>query len=237
MSNHFKVIYASQAERYAAMVAREDCEGNLLPALQQIAPLTGQRVVEFGAGTGRIIRLLAPYVRSIYAFDNSYHMLCTALQTITRQRSHWLLAVGDNGQLPLPDSCADVAVAGWSFGHACGWFPHTWRKEIGRALVEVQRVLRPGGIAIIVETQGTGQEEPAPPTPALAEYYHWLETNHGFNFRWIRTDYQFESVAEADELTRFFFGDNLADRIVRDGITRLPECTGLWWKTYLDGTS
>jgi len=32
-------------------------------------------VVEFGAGTGRITRLLAPEVQSIRAFDASEHML------------------------------------------------------------------------------------------------------------------------------------------------------------------
>jgi hypothetical protein len=46
-----------------------------------------------------------------------------------------------------------------------------------------------------------------------------------------RTDYRFMTVAEADMLTRFFFGDELADRIVRENRMILPECTGFWWKS------
>ncbi|GEM_PF-6658666 len=29
---------------------------------------------------------------------------------------------------------------------------------------------------------------------------------------------------------RFFFGDDLADRILRDRLIILPECTGIWWR-------
>jgi ubiquinone/menaquinone biosynthesis C-methylase UbiE len=94
----------------------------------------------------------------------------------------------------------------------------------------MMRVLKPGGTAIILETMTTGSETPAPPNERLAAYYAWLENEQGFSYKWIRTDYQFASVQEADELTRFFFGDELADRIVREGITILPECTGIWWK-------
>ena len=45
----------------------------------------------------------------------------------------------------------------------------------------------------------------------------------------IRTGYRFESLAE--DLTRFFFGDALADRVAREGLVILPECTGIWWLT------
>jgi hypothetical protein len=95
----------------------------------------------------------------------------------------------------------------------------------------MKRVLRPGGAIIILETLGTGRETPQPPAPALAAYYDWLENEHGFNHTWIRTDYRFASVDEAEALTRFFFGDNLAGRIRRDNLTILPECTGIWWRT------
>ena len=79
---------------------------------------------------------------------------------------------------------------------------------------------------------GTGSESPAPPAPGHAEFYAWLEQEHGFTYQWIRTDYEFASVPEAEELTRFFFGDALADRIVQEGLLVLPECTGIWWRTY-----
>ena len=74
----YKRIYFSRAEEYERLVNREDHRGNLKPALAHIRPLSGLDVVELGAGTGRITRLLAPEVKCISAFDISPHMLAVA---------------------------------------------------------------------------------------------------------------------------------------------------------------
>src|SRR5690606_41310743 len=100
------------------------------------------------------------------------------------------------------------------------------------ALNEMRRVLRPNGTAVLLETMGTGSESPNPPAPGLAEFYAWLEGEHGFHYQWIRTDYQFAAVDGAEQLTRFFSGDELADCSVREQLTILPECTGIWWRSY-----
>ncbi len=190
-------------------------------------------MVEFGAGTGRLTRLLAPLVQRIRAYDASAHMLSVAeLHLKAMGVPNWEVGVADNKRLPVEDAGADVAIAGWSFGHAVGWFPVTWHDEIGAAVDEMARVLRPGGTAIILETMTTGSETAAPPTEGLAIYYRWLETERGFSSTGIRTDYQFESLAEADRLTRFFFGDELADRVRRENWIILPENTGIWWRQY-----
>ena len=62
-----------------------------------------------------------------------------------------------------------------------------------------------------------------------AAYYAWLEKEQGFRSTWIRTDYQFESLDEAKALTAFFFGDELANDVVKHNWVILPECTGVWW--------
>lgn len=227
MSNHFQQIYASKAAEYDRMVEAEDYQGNLLPTLSEICPLDDLDVVEFGAGTGRLTRLLAPVVRQVCAFDISPHMLSIGRDTLPEAKN-WHVVAGDNRQMPVRGAVADLVIAGWSFGHLTDWAGERWREEIGAALDEMRRILRPGGTAIILETLGTGSETPQPPNVALAAYYDWLVAQ-GWSQRWIRTDYQFESVDEADELTRFFFGDGLADRIRRENLLILPECTGIWW--------
>lgn len=232
MTDHFKEIYDNKADQYDLMVTREDYQGNLLKALESITPLNNLDVVEFGAGTGRVTCLIAPHVKSIRAYDAYQPMLDVARDNLTKLGvDNWSLAVGDNGDMPADSNSADMTLAGWSFGHATGWFPDTWKSVIDSYVAEMTRITKSGGTAIIIETQGTGSEQPNPPNEALSAYYQHLETQHGFNFKWIRTDYQFESVQEADQLTRFFFGDELADRIVNEQMTILPECTGIWWKT------
>ena len=234
MPDHFQDIYANKAALYEAMIACEDYIGNILPMIEGIHPLANLDLVEFGAGTGRLTRLLAPRVKSIRAYDAAQHMLDTAREILQATGTdNWTLEQADNQSLPAPDDCADLAIEGWSFAHAVGWYPETWREEVGKMLVEMGRVLRPGGTGLLIETMGTGSGVPQPPTPELAEFYRWLANEQGFiNHTWIRTDYQFSTVPEADELTRFFFGDELADRIVNEQLLILPECSGFWWKTF-----
>jgi ubiquinone/menaquinone biosynthesis C-methylase UbiE len=226
----FKAIYLNQAAQYDLMVSREDYQGNLLPALNAIRPLSGLDVVEMGAGTGRLTTLIAPLVRRLRAFDVSEHML-GLLRAKLSTAKNLTVAAADNRALPLENAVADMSIAGWSFGHSVGWYPDRWQAEIGAAVDELLRVLRPGGTAIILETLGTGNETPAPPNEGLAQYYQFLEYDYGFSGTSLRTDYRFDSPAEGQALLRFFFGDPLADRIVAEQLTILPECTGIWWLT------
>ncbi|EAN79521.1 hypothetical protein, conserved [Trypanosoma brucei brucei TREU927] len=77
---------------------------------------------------------------------------------------------------------------------------------------------------IIIETLGTNTTEPRRHNTLLER----LETHHGFQRRWVRTDYNFREPTEAVQLTRFFFGETLAQRLSESGSTTLPECTGIW---------
>ncbi len=223
----FRRIYAERGAMYDALVSREDVPGNILRVLGEIRPFPWSTVVDLGAGTGRMTRLLLPRATRVIALDGSRHMLSIAGKTTAVAAG---LAVAQNEALPLPTAVAEVAIAGWSLGHSVGWFPAGWQRMIGRTLDEMRRVVRPHGVVILLETLGTGRVDPEPPTAGLRAYYRWLEQDHGFRHTWIRTDYRFESVAEAARLTRFFFGDELADRIEREALTVVPECTGVWWR-------
>lgn len=223
-------IYRSQAEQYEALVSREDYLGNLLPALLKITTFNNKRVVEFGAGTGRLTTQAAPLVQSIKAYDISQHMLDLAAQKLTNSGlSNWQIQTADHRQVPAADHSADIILSGWSVCYVVVDHPHGWQAEIDKVLAEMDRVLVPGGKIILIETLGTGFEHPNAPDH-LVEYYAYLES-HGFTRTWVRTDYRFENIEIARELSRFFFGDAMLEKIVSDsrGIT-LPECTGIWSK-------
>lgn len=107
------------------------------------------------------------------------------------------------------------------------WYKSTWRLELTKALSEMKRVLRGGGTIIILETLGTGFKTPQI-MDSLANYFKFLDTM-GFQSKWIRTDFKFESLTEAKALTSFFFGDKMSQEIIDGNPVILPECTGIWW--------
>ena len=228
----FREIYSRQAAEYDLLVTREDYAGNILPSLEAIRPMSGLDVVELGAGTGRLTRLIGPRVASLVAMDRSKHMLDFARSHTGFGGATWSAVVANNRRLPLAGGRADLAIAGWSLGHLVGWRESSWREEIALVLAEMERMLRPGGTAVILETMGTGYETPRPPTEGLAAYYAFLESEHGYSSTWIRTDYRFASLDEAEQLVRFFFGPELAARVAREKLVILPECTGIWWRTF-----
>jgi ubiquinone/menaquinone biosynthesis C-methylase UbiE len=219
--------YRSQADLYERLVAREDYAGHVLPALNRTRPLNGLDVVELGAGTGRLTRLVMPQARSILAFDVSLPML-EAAQASFRQSGehHWHIAAADHRWLPVLDHVADVVLAGWTIGQHVAWKLATWQADVDCILSEISRLLRPGGTVMILETLGTGHTRPHP-HPRLADYGAYLE-RIGFAFTWIRTDFDFESEAQAQDLIGFFFGQDEAKQMVSQYGRIIPECTGLW---------
>lgn len=222
-------VYRAHADRYDALVAAEDCDGALGSALAElVAP--GAAVLEVGAGTGRLTRLLLERGASVRAFDREPRMLRVAREKLAGLDGVEL-AVADAAALPVEDGWADAAVAGWVFGHFRSWMPTTWREEVGRALDEMRRALAPGGVVILFETLGTGVDRAHPPSSGLFQYYDWLERQRGFRRRVLQTDYRFDGVDDAAAQIGFFFGDELAARVRAEGWTRVPEYTGLWtWR-------
>ena len=108
-------IYRSQADRYEALVSREDFQNNLLPALQKIVDFNGRSVVDLGAGTGRLICMLAPFVEKIWGFDQSGHMLEVATARLRKSGYlNWKIKKADHRQVPMEDHGVDIVVSGWS---------------------------------------------------------------------------------------------------------------------------
>ncbi|MEA3327212.1 MAG: class I SAM-dependent methyltransferase [Chloroflexota bacterium] len=218
------------AKIYQDLVEREDYENNLLPAIQKISPLHNKDVLELGAGTGRVGCLLAPYPSSLIATDISSFMLSRG--KINLQKSgldNWHLTLAAHQALPFSSNTFDLAISGWSFHGVALDSPNNWQATLAQALMDVARVLRPGGKVILIESLGTGFETPHTPAD-LADYLVGLKA-HGFTSTWIRTDYCFKDKVEAQDLTTFFFRDAPMPMWKTEKGVIVPECTGLWWKT------
>jgi ubiquinone/menaquinone biosynthesis C-methylase UbiE len=210
------------------LISREDYLGNIPQTLLEICSFSNCDVIDMGAGTGRLTCMFAPLSNSIASFDLSQSMLDVTAEKLKKAGlSNWRTEVADHRALPVEDNSADIVMAGWSICYLGSTNVPLWLENIQLVISEMKRVVKQGGILIILETLGTGNEQPEPPN-FLIEYYKELE-GCGFCHKVIRTDYQFKSLEEAEDLTKFFFGDELANKIHESGLTVLPECTGVWW--------
>jgi ubiquinone/menaquinone biosynthesis C-methylase UbiE len=228
--DHYKEIYKTKAREYHKLISAEDVEGNLIRTFERLADFRDARVLDLGTGTGRIPFMLHEFTPNIIGLD--LHDAMLREQQVQQQKLGltWDLTQGDVRVLPFPNDWTDVSVAGWALGHFLGWFGEKWQTNIDQALSEMQRVTKPGGLIIIIETLGTGSNQPAPPVQELADYYAYIENIWGFEKSEIPTDYKFRNLEEAVQTTEFFFGPELSDKIRSENWVRLPEWTGIWSK-------
>ena len=92
-----------------------------------------EAVVEIGAGTGKLTRALSQVAARVVAVEPDERML-DVLRGLALPRVE--TAVGTAEALPVGDASADAVASGSAFH----WF------DLERALPEIARVLRPGGV-------------------------------------------------------------------------------------------
>jgi SAM-dependent methyltransferase len=118
-------------ERTGAKMARR-----LITAMQ-ITP--EHAVLELGPGIARVGRELAPHVRRWVGADVSARMLARAAERMAHLPHAAFVPVPGDGALPFPDGSFDRAYAHLVFFHID-------KQEMWGAILELARVLKPGGI-------------------------------------------------------------------------------------------
>jgi len=101
-------------------------------ALEPVLDRPRVRVADIGAGTGKLTATLAGLGAEVTAVEPDPQMLEELRRTIPAVRS----VPGRAEDLPLPDASVDAVLA----GQAMHWF------DMDRAIPEIARVLRPGGV-------------------------------------------------------------------------------------------
>ena len=101
-------------------------------------------LLDIGTGTGRVLKLLAPYARSAVGIDISSDMLNVARSNLSAAGlGSVMIRHGDMYRLPYPDDTFETVTIDGVLSHA---------RSPRRALEEAARILRPGGALLVLET-------------------------------------------------------------------------------------
>lgn len=120
-------------------------------AAAMAAGFRGQDVADLGAGEGDVTLLLARFARSVLALDASPEMLKHLEQRMRQQQfgKHVQLVHGDLAELPIADASVDAAFLSQSLHHV---------GQPEMAIHEAARILRPGGVLIVLDLHQHDQE-------------------------------------------------------------------------------
>lgn len=134
--------FGHTAQAYATSAVH--ASGADLQALGDIAAQAGKpNVLDLGCGAGHASFAVAPHAASVTAYDLSAQMLAVVARGARqRQFAHLATRQGRAEQLPFADASFDLVVTRFS--------AHHWM-DVPAALVEVQRVLRPGGKLQVID--------------------------------------------------------------------------------------
>jgi SAM-dependent methyltransferase len=130
------LVYALDPARYDALpfTAWDDSE------LTEMVDFAGQRVLDIGAGTGRLAFVAAPTAAAVWAVE-PVENLRRFIREKAAARGHRNVYAVDGliTSIPFPDGFARVVMAGHVFGDA----PEA-------ELAEMERVTRPGGMVVFM---------------------------------------------------------------------------------------
>lgn len=125
-----QVGFSTEARTYAQ--GRPDYPAELLPWLRDtLGALPGAAVVDLGAGTGKFTRLLTATGATVTAIEPVEAMRAELVARLPQVRA----VAGTADAMPLEPAAADALTCAQAFH----WFAHE------AALVEIHRVLKPGG--------------------------------------------------------------------------------------------
>lgn len=187
---HTEVVqrqFGEQASAYlSSAVHAQGSEFALLQA--ELAGRGDARLLDLGCGAGHVSFHVAPLVAEVVAYDLSQQMLdVVAGAAVERGFNNIVTERGAAERLPFADASFDFVFSRYS--------AHHW-SDLGLALREVRRVLKPGGVAAFVDVMSPG-------SPLLDTYLQSVEvlrdTSHVRDYsagEWL------QQVSEAGLFTR-----------------------------------
>jgi SAM-dependent methyltransferase len=197
-----------------------DPAGHVLDAMRALAPWAGKTIVDLGCGTGFWLPKYAGQAARVIGIEPDPAARARAAAAARELPGTEVLA-GSAEHLGLPDRSADVVHARFAY-----FFP----PGTDAGLAEVLRVLRPGGMLVMVDNDyrwgefaGLLSAASSRPTRAVAaDVDEWWRAR-GASRHEVRSEWRFARRADLAAV----LGIEFPERVGRDWLARRPAATGL----------
>lgn len=204
-----------------------DPRGRLEQAMSAIADWAGRTVLDIGCGTGFHLVRFAGTASAVVGVEPHPDLVALARRR-TRSLVNVQVEQGTAQSLPLPDASVDVAHARWSYFFGPGCEP---------GLAELERVVRRGGTAFVVDNDATRSTFGAwfrrgyPSIDPVAVERFW--STRGWTRTPVDIGWSFGSRADLESVVRIEFAPALADEILahHEG-TDVDYAVNLWSKAF-----
>jgi SAM-dependent methyltransferase len=205
-----------------------DRAGLLESAMDSLHPFAGADLVDVGCGTGfHLPRFASLGCASVVGVEPHPPLLAIAERRVAGMPSVRVLE-GVAQALPLAEASADIAQARWAYFFGAGCEP---------GLAELERVLRPGGTACVIDNDATRStfgrwfSRANPSYDAAAVERFW--TRQGWSRERLTIAWELDSREDFEAVVRIEFPETAAEGILAEHEgTAVDYAVNLWWRRY-----
>ncbi|MEO7060316.1 MAG: class I SAM-dependent methyltransferase [Lapillicoccus sp.] len=205
-----------------------DRAGLIEVAMREVLDWAGRDVVDLGCGTGFHLPRFASEARTVVGVEPHPELAARARR---RVNGHSTVRVvhGTAAQTGLPDASVDVAHARWAYFFGPGCEP---------GLVELDRVVRAGGAAFVIDndatrsTFGSWFRQARPDYDPAAVERFWRR--QGWRRTHLDIAWAFDTRVDFEAVVRLEFAPGSAERILTDDLSRtgVDYAVNLWWRRF-----
>ena len=204
-----------------------DRAGVLTETMESLGDWRDRDVLDVGCGTGFHLPLFATAARSVTGVEPHGDLAAIARRR-TRRLAKVSVLTGSATDLPLEDGSVDVVHARWAYFFGPGCEP---------GLAELDRVVRPGGRAFVIDNDATRSTFGAwfrrgyPDVDHVAAARFWVD--RGWERVPVETAWTFDSREDLESVVRIEFSAEAAHEILAGHTgTSVDYAVNLWTRTW-----
>jgi SAM-dependent methyltransferase len=200
-------------------------------AMREVADWTGKDVLDIGCGSGFHLPRFAATARTVTGVEPYPPLVALARRRTARTvpvAARVEVRRGSAEALPAPPASVDVAHARWAYFFGPGCEP---------GLAELDRVMRRGGTAFVIDNDGSRSTfgrwftaaYPMIDPPVVERFW----TQRGWHRTQLDMGWRFESRADFEAVVRIEFTPADADRIIASHAgAEVDYAINLWSRTF-----